>query len=135
MPRAFLDANVLFSAAWRQESALHRLWTIPEVQYVTSTYAVVEALRNLDTDERCERLVRLLDAVDVVKIQHVQLVDEWRLPEKDNPIASAAVESQCEFLITGDRRHFGTLMGQTVQGITILSPAEFIKRFEPPAQA
>ena len=48
MDRVFLDANILFSAAYRRESGLKQLWRISETQLLTSGYAVEEARRNLD---------------------------------------------------------------------------------------
>ena len=39
MDRVFLDANVLFSAAYRQDSSLLRLWELKDVELVTSAYA------------------------------------------------------------------------------------------------
>lgn len=47
MDRVFLDANVLFSAAYRVETPLRSLFTLPDVQLVTSVYALEEAQRNL----------------------------------------------------------------------------------------
>jgi hypothetical protein len=34
--RVFLDANVLFSAAWREGAGLISLWTVPEVKLMSS---------------------------------------------------------------------------------------------------
>lgn len=47
MTRVFLDANVLFSAAWRTGCGLTRLWHIESNRLVTSPYAANEAERNL----------------------------------------------------------------------------------------
>jgi hypothetical protein len=35
--RLFLDANVLFSAAYRETAGIQRLWTRPGVRLLTST--------------------------------------------------------------------------------------------------
>ncbi len=35
MDRLFLDANVLFSAAYRDDSGLQRLWDLSDVELVT----------------------------------------------------------------------------------------------------
>ncbi len=50
--RLFLDANVLFSAAYRERSGLLKLWGVPEAQVITSRYAAAEARRNLSTREQ-----------------------------------------------------------------------------------
>jgi predicted nucleic acid-binding protein len=51
LDRVFLDANVLFSAAYHAESGLARLWDREGVQLVTAEYAVEEARRNLRAND------------------------------------------------------------------------------------
>ena len=48
------------------------------------------------------------------------------LPEKDWPILLSAIRAKATHLLTGDRRHFGTLYGQTIGGVTVLRPADFL---------
>jgi len=43
------------------------------------------------------------------------------LDVKDRPILCAAIRSQCNLLVTGDRKHFGHLYDQTVEGVTVVS--------------
>jgi uncharacterized protein len=43
LDRVFLDANVLFSAAYASGAGLQRLWKLSEIELVTSHYAVAEA--------------------------------------------------------------------------------------------
>ena len=69
LDRLFLDANVLFSAAYRQGSGLLRLWELPDAELVTSSYALEEARRNLATDEQRTRLADLMKLVDLVAEQ------------------------------------------------------------------
>jgi len=47
LDRIFLDANVFFSAACLELSGLARLWTLEDVELLSSAYAVEEARRNL----------------------------------------------------------------------------------------
>ena len=42
MMRVFLDANLLFSAAWREGSGIGTLWEMQGVQLVTFFYAPME---------------------------------------------------------------------------------------------
>ncbi len=42
------------------------------------------------------------------------------LAEKDVPLLCAAIRSQCGYFTTGDRRDFGHLFGETVQGVEII---------------
>lgn len=65
MDRLFLDANVLFSAAYREESPLRRLWRQPRAELITSAYALVEVERHLDA-ERKRRLQDLVQGMEIV---------------------------------------------------------------------
>ena len=44
------------------------------------------------------------------------------LPDKDGPVLGAAIASHCDYLVTGDRTHFGKLSGRTIHGVAIVSP-------------
>ncbi len=48
MDLVFLDANILFSAAYRSDAGLKRLWKLPGARMITSAYAIEETYRNLD---------------------------------------------------------------------------------------
>ncbi|MFA7236446.1 MAG: hypothetical protein WC058_06250 [Phycisphaeraceae bacterium] len=56
MDRLFLDANVLFSAAYRGKAGLLRLWFLRKVAMISSWYAVAEARANLADDTQHRRL-------------------------------------------------------------------------------
>jgi predicted nucleic acid-binding protein len=58
LDRIFLDANVLYSAAYSEKSRLARLWTSEEIKLITSFYAMEEVRRNLARDKK-EALQRL----------------------------------------------------------------------------
>ena len=60
MNRVSLDANVLFSAAWRENTGLLRLWQSSDTTLLTSRYAFEEARRNLETEEQRQRLATLM---------------------------------------------------------------------------
>jgi predicted nucleic acid-binding protein len=132
--RAFLDANVLFSAAWREDSGLARLWRLPGCELLTSRYAAEEARRNLSQADQRQRLAALMAGVRLVADDlHGQLPPGIDLPEKDRPILCAAMRAGATHLLTGDRQHFGVLYGQTAGGVTILRPSEFLALPEQPA--
>ena len=126
--RVFLDANVLFSAAWLEDSGLARLWRVPDATLITSRYALAEAERNLETDEQRLRLTAFAKSVQLVDAAAGgQLPDGVKLVEKDAPILLAAIEAGATHLLTGDRRHFADLYGKSIKGVRILSPAEYLK--------
>lgn len=127
----FLDANVLFSAAYREGSTLLRLWDLPGVSILTSGYAAEEALRNAVDQEHLRRLNTLLFLTEITSCepdaQPVRLPDELMLHEKDRPILLAALHARATHLITGDKQHFGHLFGTIVQGICIQTPSAYLQ--------
>jgi predicted nucleic acid-binding protein len=87
LDRVFLDANILFSAAYRKDSGLKQIWKLSEVQLVTSPYAIEEARRNLGDRYQRGRLTRLLKMVRLVpKSVEQELPKGMELPGKDRPI-------------------------------------------------
>jgi predicted nucleic acid-binding protein len=125
--RVFLDANVLVSAAWRSENGLLALWRLADIELLTSAYAIVEADRNIRTSEQRTRLHRLVQSVEIVdEPRSSTLPAGVRLPVKDVPILLAAIESQSNYLLTGDKDHFGAYFDKTIQGVHVLRPATYL---------
>lgn len=123
----FLDANILVSGAWRADSRLLVLWSLPDTQLLTSAYAIVEADRNVVSAEQRTRLHRL--------VQPLEIVDEPRprrlpagvvLPAKDIPILLAAIDAGAKYLLTGDKDHFGKYYDRVIEEVTILRPARYL---------
>lgn len=131
MDRPFLDANVLFSAAYRPDSRLRELWTRPEITLVTSPFALEEARRNLlvYAPEALPALEALVTGLTVLatEVAAVSLTHGVDLPDKDLPILSAAVAGRCTHLITGDGRHFGPLYGHRVRGVLVVTPSQYLR--------
>ena len=129
MDLVFLDANILFSAAYRSDAGLKRLWKLPGARLITSAYAAEEARRNLGYPEQREDLAGLLDSVEVVTTalptEHL-LYSSVKLPEKDRPILLAAIGAGATHLLTGDFRHFGPYYGERIQGVLILPPGDYL---------
>jgi len=124
--RVFLDANVLLSAAYRPTSKLRELWRRPGVKPLTSAYAVEEALRNLDDGEQRQGLDTLLGSVTVVG-EAPERELQVELVAKDRPILAAAIAARATHLLTGDLRDFGRFLGQSVEGVRIVQPAEYLR--------
>jgi uncharacterized protein len=125
--RAFLDANVLFSAAYRPDSGLARLWRLNDVELITSAYAVDEAIRNLGDDEQRARLSLLMANVILVAEPptDMPLPPGVPLPAKDAPILLAAIQAGADYLLTGDKTHFGAFFNCRIGGVLIEPPATF----------
>lgn len=127
--RVFLDANVLFSAAYREDSGLARLWELEGVVLLSSHYAVEEARRNLPPDAR-GRLAELVATVDLRSEPASEvrpLPEEVSLPANDERILRGAIAARATHLLTGDRKAFGRYYGRTIEGVSILRPADFLR--------
>lgn len=127
MDRLFLDANVLFSAAYRPDAGLLRLWKL-RAELVTSAYALEEARVNLSEVEQRARLVELSKSMTVVAgITDRELPRGVKLKSKDKPILLAAIEAKATHLVTGDVRDFGPYFGKTIEGVLVLPPADYVR--------
>lgn len=124
--RLFLDANVLISAAWKDGSKVARIWQIPEAELVTSNFVLAECARNLPREEQKNRLEHFLSGVRVVEFQRLPVLeDPHLLPVKDQHVLAAAVLARADFLVTGDRAHFGQWYGGSVLGLRVEPPGSF----------
>ncbi|MBM4032062.1 MAG: type II toxin-antitoxin system VapC family toxin [Planctomycetes bacterium] len=131
MDQLFLDANVLFAAAYKADSGLRRLWELPDTELWSSDYAVWEALANLSAERpdqvpELKRLAGLL-RLHTGPLEQTGLPEEQRLPAKDRPILQAAFHVKATHLITNDRTHFGPFLGCRVGGVLILRPSEYLR--------
>ena len=129
MDRLFLDANVPFSAAYRPDAGVARLWEVPDAVLVSSSYVVEETRRNLHGPDQRTRLEELLKKVEVGEAMMLppELRGEIDLPEKDWPVLGGAAAAGATHLITGDLRHFGAYFGEEVLGVLVLRPAEYLR--------
>ncbi len=126
MDRLFLDANVLFSAAYREDAPLRALWRLSGVERLTSAFARAEAGRQLDRAQRA-RLGRLVEGVRVVPDAPSQDLPPGVLSRaKDVPTLMTAIAARATHLITGDRRDFGRFFGRRVGGVLILPPRDYL---------
>jgi predicted nucleic acid-binding protein len=134
--KLFLDANILFTAAYSEQGisrTLFRLAGVGRCSLITSAYAVDEARRNLavKAPAALTEFGKLLEAAVIVREPPPAVVARMRrlpLAEKDAPIMAAAVESGADILVTGDRRDFGHLYGLEVEGGWVLNPAGTLDR-------
>lgn len=131
MDRLFLDANVLFSAAYRPNPGLLKLWKLKNVILCSSRHALEEARINLTHEVQRSRLARLSRNIHLFDAPPKELPGGVLLPDKDVPILLAAIEVRATHLITGDLRHFGPYFGKTIQGILVLPPGNYLKKAGP----
>ncbi len=94
MDRLFLDANVLFSAAYRTDAGLVQFWKLKDVILCSSHYAVEEARINLSENAQRRRLAKLAQRLRLFEATRQDFRSGLSLPEKDAPILLAAIEAQ-----------------------------------------
>ena len=127
--KVFLDANILVSAARNPHAGLHEFWKMRNLALCTSTYATDEARANLNAKKQHQHLERLLLKLKTHSEPKLPFpLPPIDLPEKDKAIFYAALEMGAEYLITGDRQHFGKYFGKTIHGLQIMLPAKFLKK-------
>lgn len=131
--RIFLDANILFSAA-RADGAVRRLLALAEAaghELWADAYVFEEARRNLAA--KSPTGLTVLHAMSTrIKIGGLMASgtlppEAQMLPEKDRPVLASAIHHRCDFLVTGDRTHFGSLYGKVIHDATVASPAMLAK--------
>jgi predicted nucleic acid-binding protein len=128
MDRLFLDANVLFSAAYKIDARLLPLWKVKNVILCSSHYALAEARINLQDDDQRTRLAKLSSSLHLFEAGPAPLPSGIVLPGKDAPIFLAAIQARATHLLTGDVRHFRAYFGKKIAGIAIVRPGEYLKR-------
>ena len=131
MDRLFLDACILFSAAYTPTSPLRKLWKMGGVALLASEFVIEEARRNLAAlhPERLDDLRRLAGKLERVTAIVTKMPPEGkRLPDKDLPVLLAALAGRATHLLTVDKKQFGALFGKTVGPVVILPPGEYLRR-------
>ncbi len=129
--RIFLDANILFSAAKSNGAVRAFLAHLRTAGHtlVADGYVAGEARRNIEAKfpAAVGDFEALMEQVEAAAGISVPLPSEIapELPEKDRPVLAASIHQRCQILLTGDRKHFGPLYGQTIAGVEIHSPASF----------
>ena len=129
--RVFLDANVLFTAAYNPLGLARLLFDLQRrkaVFLLTSPLAIEEAKVNLRIKKPAalDELGKLNDSLEVVKTPaHFSVTLE--LPPKDLSIFVAAVAAKATHLLSGDKKHFGRYFNKPRQtlGVIIQTMREF----------
>ncbi|MFZ4440079.1 MAG: PIN domain-containing protein [Syntrophales bacterium] len=133
--KLFLDANIIFTAAYSAQGisrSLFRLATAGKCSLCTSAFAHEEAVRNIHNKapEKLTDLIVLMKQVEILPEPHPTWVT-WAaalpLVLKDAPVLAAALQGKVDIFVTGDRRDFGNLFGQVLQGVKILTPADTLE--------
>ena len=133
--KLFLDANVIFTAAYSAQGlsrGLFRLAAAGKCSLCTSAFAHEEAVKNIHNKapEKLADLTVLMKQVDILPEPHPRWVT-WAaglpLVRKDAPVLAAALQGKVDIFVTGDRRDFGHLFRQVLEGVKILTPADALE--------
>lgn len=137
MDRLFIDANVLFSAAYRSGAGVARLWELDDVELLSSDYAIEEARRNLSEPEQRARLNELVGSLELVSGAALDedFFKTLDLRQKDWPILGGAIAGRASHLITGDHHDFGPFFGREVGGVIVQPPGDYLRQKEPSSRA
>ncbi len=137
--RVFLDSNVILSGLISDAGAPRVILDIlslelPAIMGLTGRYNIIEIERNIGKKaptilpvykEYLSKLhldiVPLPSSADIAK--YGGLIDS-----KDVPVLVSAINARADFLVTGDKRHFGRPKAISSLDLAIVSPAEFLDR-------
>lgn len=121
--KVFLDANILFSSS-AEQSLIRELVLIIQKHgiCVTNSYAINEVKRNIIAKKYGNlQILELL--LQNTEINNSLMLDfNFNIREKDIPILAGAIAGRCTHLLTGDKKDFGFLFGQSISGVKIVSP-------------
>ncbi len=133
MDRVFLDANILFSAAY-SSAGLRTLWALTRAGRCTqlaSSHVLEEARRNL-SPQHLLTLEKLERDLKVVFAPAQDLPCPIELPAGDREAFLAALSAGASHFLTGDVRHFGRYFGATVAGVLIQPPGDYLSSRKAP---
>jgi len=127
--RAYLDANVLFSASYSERHRFLQFWNMEAVTPVTSPYAVGEVRPHLKRPGHSDRFDVLVQRTEIVYDADVRIIPSHiQMVDKDKPILAAAIGASLDYLVTGDINHFGHLYDTIVAHVYVISPTDFLDR-------
>ncbi len=135
--RIFLDSNVILSGLLSDKGAPRTILDLlclrlPFLAGVTGRYNIMEIERNL-----AKKLPAALPVYEEyfprLNLEIVPLPSKDELKklaghtsEKDIPVLASALKGRADFLVTGDKKDFATLMMKGSYPFRIMAPAEFL---------
>ena len=132
MIRVFLDASVLFAAAYSPTGAARELFNLAHQEktvLVVSEFVLEEAERNL-TDKAPDKLLAFKELLTTTETETTPdptkeevLAAVEHTPAKDAPVVAAAKAANVNFLATYDRKHLvDPPQVAEKSGLTIVTP-------------
>ena len=138
--RVFLDANILFAAAYSPDglsALLVELGAAGRVTLLTSPLAIVEAERNLEA-KRPAALPALREIIAAVRVVRepapadVERLTPTDLSAKDRPLLASAIVAHATHFVTGDVADFGRWMDRRARlPLRVMTPRQFLTEEHP----
>ena len=140
--RVFLDSNVILSGLLSERGAPRILLDLlslrlPFLIGSTGRYNLIEIERNLKN--KMPSLLFLYKAylpklnLKVIPLPRPEDIRDFsgQIAEKDIPVLISAIRSKADFLVTGDKQHFGKMKELDKYPFHVLTPSEFIDSILP----
>jgi predicted nucleic acid-binding protein len=140
--RVFLDSNVILSGLLSERGAPRIILDLlslrlPFLTGSTGRYNLIEIDRNLT--KKTPSLLSLYKAylpklhLKVISLPRPEEVRGFsgQIAEKDIPVLISAIRSKADFLVTGDKQHFGKMKELDKYPFHIVTPSEFIDSILP----
>ena len=140
--RVFLDSNVILSGLLSERGAPRILLDLlslrlPLLIGSTGRYNLIEIERNLK--KKMPSLLFLYKAylpklnLKVIPLPRPEDIRDFsgQIAEKDIPVLISAIRSKADFLVTGDKQHFGKMKELDKYPFHVLTPSEFIDSILP----
>jgi predicted nucleic acid-binding protein len=131
--KIFIDANILFTAAYSPQGKAALLIQKLGPLMFTSDYAAEEARRNIQAKKpdaiiTFEKLLKLIKCVSTSSSHECPIV----LREKDRPFFLTALAEGATHLLTGDLKDFGVFMNKPTKacGILIQTVNDFLNSLD-----
>jgi predicted nucleic acid-binding protein len=138
----FLDSNVILSGLLSERGAPRILLDLlslrlPFLVGATGKYSLIEIERNLK--KKIPRLLFLCKSVlpklnlKVIALPQPKEVRDFsgKIAEKDIPVLISAIRSKADYLLTGDKQHFGKIRELDQYPFHVVTPSEFLDSILP----
>ena len=141
--KIFLDSNVLLSGLFSDRGAPRIILDLlaldlPILAGATGRYNLMEVERNLKSKmpEALPVYHHYLPklGLEIVPLPTLETVKSMlgTLADKDIPVLASAISCGAEYLVTGDKKDFGSLKRtQQRYNLAIVSPSEFVEKVFP----
>ena len=140
MNTVFLDANMIFSAAYSDTGGYAYIFQLAKKSRLTlysSRLAIKEAERNLRKKADTQKVLNFYDLLNEIPIKLID-VNRTKAKEKfsdlvgkkDSPILASAIASKAKFFLTLDKKHFlnEKVLKENLP-IKIVNPSQFIENY------